>query len=103
MEASPNIPWEEAGKPERYVYTITEHGQQELKEWLAEPVEEGVERNELLLKLFFGNAAVNEINREHVRRFREMQSQLLESSVWVKAICATSLSRSVTAYTARGR
>src|SRR5215469_2423712 len=38
------------GKPERYVYTLTERGKEELQRWLADPVEQSVERNELLLK-----------------------------------------------------
>src|ERR1700694_4574756 len=42
------------GKPERYIYTLTEQGREELQRWLAEPVERMVERNELLLKLFYG-------------------------------------------------
>src|SRR3984893_3684831 len=42
------------GKPERYVYTLTDKGREELRRWLSEPVEYVVERQELLLKLFFG-------------------------------------------------
>src|SRR2546430_17623984 len=42
------------GKPERYIYTLTVKGQQELARWLNESIEYAVERNELLLKLFFG-------------------------------------------------
>lgn len=41
------------GKPDRRVYTITEHGKEVLKDWLVEPFGGmQVERNELLLKLF---------------------------------------------------
>src|SRR5579859_5397507 len=40
----------QAGKPERYVYTITDKGREELRRWLTEPIEYSVERNELLLK-----------------------------------------------------
>src|SRR5215472_7142408 len=42
------------GKPERYVYALTSQGREALERWLTGPVERGVERNELLLKLFFG-------------------------------------------------
>ena len=38
------------GKPDRYVYTITDAGQNELRRWLAEPAELQTQRNELLLK-----------------------------------------------------
>ena len=42
------------GKPDRRVYTITEHGKEVLKDWLVEPFGGmQVERNELLLKLFW--------------------------------------------------
>lgn len=66
------------GKPERYVYTLTERGLQELQRWLTEPVEYVVERNELLLKLYFGAHLPTAKNIEHVRTFQQLQSQLLK-------------------------
>lgn len=66
------------GKPERYVYTLTERGMDELQRWLREPVEYVVERNELLLKLFFGRHIPVAKNIEHVRTFQELQRRLLE-------------------------
>src|SRR5947209_14383873 len=65
------------GKPERYVYTITEKGREELRRWLTEPIEHLVERNELLLKLFFGTQGSVADNIKHVQQFRELQAQLL--------------------------
>lgn len=65
------------GKPERYVYTLTERGTEELQRWLTEPVEYVVERNELLLKLYFGARIPREKNIEHVRTFQQLQTQLL--------------------------
>ena len=65
------------GKPERYVYTLTERGTEELQRWLTEPVEYVVERNELLLKLYFGKHVPVQKNIEHVRIFRQLQEQLL--------------------------
>jgi len=65
------------GKPERYVYTLTERGTEELQRWLTEPVEYVVERNEFLLKLYFGKHLTVEKNIEHVRTFQQMQTQLL--------------------------
>ena len=65
------------GKPERYVYTLTERGTEELERWLAEPVEYVGERNELLLKLFFGKHVPVEKNIEHIRTFQQLQIQLL--------------------------
>ena len=65
------------GKPERYVYTLTERGTEELQRWLTEPVEYVIERNELLLKLYFGKHVPVEKNIEHVRTFQQLQTQLL--------------------------
>lgn len=67
----------QVSKPERYVYTLTERGTEELQRWLTEPVEYVVERNELLLKLYFGKHVPVEINIEHVRTFQQLQTQLL--------------------------
>ncbi|HEY6539505.1 MAG TPA: PadR family transcriptional regulator [Ktedonobacteraceae bacterium] len=66
------------GKPERYVYTLTGRGTDELQRWLSEPVEYVVERNELLLKLFSGAYVPVATNIEHVRTFQQLQRQLLK-------------------------
>ncbi len=55
------------GKPEKYIYTLTEQGKEGLRDWLSESVESSVERNELLLKLFFGAHIPLEKNKEHVQ------------------------------------
>ena len=66
------------GKPEKYIYTLTEQGKEEMRDWLSEFVASGVERNELLLKLFFGAHVPLEKNKEHVYAFQKLQSHLLE-------------------------
>lgn len=66
------------GRPDRHVYQLTEKGWEELRHWLTEPFEYQVQRNELLLKLFFGGLTQVTINVEHVQRHRDMQVQLLE-------------------------
>jgi PadR family transcriptional regulator AphA len=43
------------GKPDRKVYTITDAGKKELEQWLCSPIGPEYLREELLLKLFFGN------------------------------------------------
>lgn len=73
------------GKPERYVYTLTDKGKQELQRWLSEPVEYAVERNELLLKLFFGWQNTTAVNIEHVQRFRGLQEELLQKYLSIEA------------------
>lgn len=59
------------GKPDRYVYSVTESGRSELREWLVAPAEPQVPRIELLLKLFFGAEISREANLRHIERYRE--------------------------------
>src|SRR5918999_5504170 len=44
----------EAGKPDRHVYALTAQGRKELRRWLREGFAPKIQRNEFLLKLFFG-------------------------------------------------
>ena len=80
------------GKPERYVYTLTDKGLEELRHWLTEPIEHTVERNELLLKLFFGRQNTIADNIEHVQEFRTLLDQLLHKyrgiEEYLQANCA---------------
>jgi PadR family transcriptional regulator, regulatory protein AphA len=80
------------GKPERYVYTLTDKGLEALRHWLTEPIEQMVERNELLLKLFFGRQNTIGDNIEHVKQFQILQEQLLRKflgiEAYLKANCA---------------
>jgi DNA-binding PadR family transcriptional regulator len=82
----------QAGKPERYVYALTDKGLEELRRWLTEPIEHTVERNELLLKLFFAKQATVADTIEHVKQFRSLQEQLLRKyfgiETYLKANCA---------------
>ncbi|QBD76959.1 PadR family transcriptional regulator [Ktedonosporobacter rubrisoli] len=66
------------GKPERRIYALTDKGREELRRWLAGPVEHQVIRNELLLKLFFGTQVPLPASIEHVREYREKYIQLLQ-------------------------
>ncbi|MBW4699432.1 MAG: PadR family transcriptional regulator [Aphanocapsa lilacina HA4352-LM1] len=63
------------GKPDRYVYALTDSGRKQLIAWLQEPVEPATERNELLLKLFFGRQMSPADCLAHLRRFRWRQEQ----------------------------
>jgi len=51
-----------AGRPERQVYEITERGLDALQVWKVEPPHTSPARNELLLKLFFGDERSTEQN-----------------------------------------
>ena len=68
----------ETGKPDRHVYSLTAKGRKELRRWLLERFAPKVQRNEFLLKLFFGEEITPKANLAHVERFRELQRGLLE-------------------------
>ncbi len=57
---------------QRNVYELTAKGKRELKEWMNKPVEWEQFRNELLLKLFFGEFVPLSTTRKHVEEFHQM-------------------------------
>lgn len=65
---------EVASKSERQrnVYELTTKGKRELKEWINKPVEPEQFRNELLLKLFFGEIVPPSTTRQHVEEFHQV-------------------------------
>lgn len=66
------------GKPDRRMYSITEKGLERLREWLAVPPQPEIPRNEMLLKLFFGEQISPQILIGYVERMAEERSALLE-------------------------
>ena len=69
----------QSGRPDRHVYALTARGRKELHTWLAGRVMPTVERNELLLKLFFGEESSITVNVKHVEEYRKMQTELHEA------------------------
>ncbi|MEO7030561.1 MAG: PadR family transcriptional regulator [Acidobacteriaceae bacterium] len=66
------------GRPAKKIYSLTERGQERLREWLAIPVVEQVPRNELLLKIFFGDRGELPLLREQVEgRLRALEDDLV--------------------------
>jgi PadR family transcriptional regulator AphA len=64
-------------------YEITDRGRAELQEWLKAPVEKELIRYEILLKLYFSNAASSGTMLEHVREFEinhRRQQELFKKS-----------------------
>ena len=49
------------GKPDKQIYTITARGQARLEEFMSEPIRASVTRDEVLLRIFFGNFAGKKI------------------------------------------
>jgi DNA-binding PadR family transcriptional regulator len=66
------------GKPDRRIYSITEKGRERLTEWLAVPPQPEIPRNELLLKLFFGEQVPSQILIGYVERMAEEHRAQLE-------------------------
>jgi PadR family transcriptional regulator AphA len=68
----------QSGKPDRHVYALAAAGRRVLREWLTRPAVSKAPRNELLLKLFFGEEIPVAASLAHIDDFRQRQRQLLE-------------------------
>lgn len=66
------------GRPDRRIYSATEKGRERLREWLAVPPQPEIPRNEMLLKLFFGEQISPQILIGYVARMAEGHRALLE-------------------------
>jgi DNA-binding PadR family transcriptional regulator len=67
------------GKPDRQVYSITKKGRERLARWLAVPPQPEVPRNELLLKLFFGEQVPAQMLMGYVEQMAEQCRALLKA------------------------
>lgn len=67
------------GKPSRHVYRITKLGRKKLNDWLISEIEPEPIRNELLLKLFFGNNIDKSTLVDHVIAYRDQQETRLKT------------------------
>jgi DNA-binding PadR family transcriptional regulator len=55
----------QSGKPDKHIHTITAHGRKALREFANQPIRAAVTRDEVLLRIFFGNFAdKNVVTRE---------------------------------------
>ena len=73
------------GRPSRHVYEITEKGREELRGWLMQPMERSPVRNEMLLRLFFGEHAPTGHLIAMIEQQREVLARRLETLDWVAA------------------
>lgn len=77
-----------SGKPDRQEYSLTQAGHVELQAWLGQPPLAPSPRNELLLKLFFGQRSKSEDVIRHVTEFRRNHERLLRQysqvETWLK-------------------
>ena len=66
------------GKPSRKIYHITKSGQREFKRWLAEPPKIPQLRNDMLIKVFFGNQMDPVQFAAHLSKWRDYHAHLLK-------------------------
>lgn len=65
--AQKNVPTDR----KRTVYTITPQGKKVLRSWLTQTPESSQPRNELMLKLFFGNQVPTTTSIEHLEKLKK--------------------------------
>ena len=69
------------GRPSKNVYSITEKGREELKDWLMLPIEHEPGRSELLLKIFWAKDIPVENIIEKLQQIKaESEKELIEYS-----------------------
>ncbi|MHB1949322.1 MAG: PadR family transcriptional regulator [Gammaproteobacteria bacterium] len=69
---------EDSGKPKK-IYSITEDGYREFLDWLDESPVLEQQRNELLLKVFFGWNLDKKITIDHIKKFQQ-QSIIIDEN-----------------------
>ena len=57
------------GKPDKQIHTITTSGRTALKEFMSEPIRAAVTRDEVLLRIFFGNFASKSVIKRELEAY----------------------------------
>lgn len=65
----------QAGKPDKHIHTITASGRAALKDFMSEPIRASVTRDEVLLRIFFGNFANKKTMRRELAAYLERIGQ----------------------------
>lgn len=80
----------QAGKPDRKEYFLTPKGKETLSEWLKQPIEQlPAERNEVLLKLFFGRHQSKETAFTHLQNFQHQLESRYQTYQSIEQMIAT--------------
>lgn len=69
----------QTGARDRRVYTLTDEGERVFQGWLREPVDYAPPRNELLLKLFFGDQLSGTNIQAKIATFKRQQQTRLDT------------------------
>ena len=67
-------------KPNKKVYEITSDGKEELRRWLRKPIEGEQEKNELMIKVFFGRQMERHELIDIIRELRERKMAFIARS-----------------------
>lgn len=59
------------GRPDKQIHTITNEGRAALARFMSEPIRAAVTRDEVLLRIFFGNFAEPEAMRHEIKAYLE--------------------------------
>ena len=77
------------GKPDKHIHTITRSGRAALKDFMEEPIRAAVTRDEVLLRIFFGNfASKTSIKRElesYLERIGDERAQMEATEARINA------------------
>ncbi len=85
-------PHVQEGKPDKKEYTITAEGQRVLREWIQEPVQQlPIEKNELLLKLFFSRNQDVQDTLDHLEAYREKLTDRYTTYLGIQEMINTQL------------
>jgi DNA-binding PadR family transcriptional regulator len=73
--AAENI--EQAGRPDKKLYSLTQEGTSQLKQWLCQPCDLAVVKEELLLKVFAGHLVEPQAIVKEIKRHRQLHADNL--------------------------
>ncbi len=68
---------EQTGRPDKKLYSLTEEGTRQLKQWLCQPCELAVVKEELLLKVFAGYLVEPQAIIKEIKRHRQLHADNL--------------------------
>ncbi|NJL43657.1 MAG: PadR family transcriptional regulator [Pseudanabaena sp. SU_2_4] len=68
---------EQAGRPDKKLYSLTEEGTNQLKQWLCQPCDLSVVKEELLLKVFAGYLVEPQAIAKEIKRHRQLHADKL--------------------------
>ncbi len=66
------------GAKKKKIYKITKSGREALNEWLKSDIDLTPERNELLLKIFFGHNVALDVSIEHIKEREHISKKALQ-------------------------